>query len=280
METVITGPYGRCGTALIDHLRDDHAFTYVDRIDPDDDHPYGGYDTVVADVADDVEALEAAFEGADAVVHLAGYPHVDSTLSDVLEPNIVGTANVLEAARDTEIETVVFASSNHVVGGYERDHAPALYRPEYGLVLDRTAPVRPDSYYGVSKCFGEALGRYAVETDDYPRRFYALRIGSVRDPAFDHPYGDAERGVDDGDWSRGSDAYDRQVARMKATWHSRRDFAQLVDRCLRDDTVEFDVFYGVSGNQRRWFDLEHARATLGYVPEDDGETWDAPPKRD
>jgi len=88
------------------------------------------------------------------------------------------------------------------------------------------------------------------------------------------PYALASRTTE---WERGDDAYAEQVARLKAMWQSRRDLAGMVDRCLRNDTVGFDVFYGVSANDRRWFDIEHARDVLGYDPEDNGDEWDAPP---
>ncbi|RQG94927.1 NAD-dependent epimerase/dehydratase family protein [Natrarchaeobius chitinivorans] len=279
MDVLVTGSYGRCGTALIDHLHGTggYEFTYLDRSDPDEDHEYGEYETVVADVADE-EAVRDAMDGQDAVVHLAGYPRVESSFDDVLEPNVVGTYNVLEAARRAEVESVVFASSNHVVGGYEASFAPEIYEPEAGIVVDHTDPVRPDSFYGVSKRFGEDLGRFYVENCEYPERFYALRICSVRHSEYDHPYGDAESGVDDGEWSRDSDEYEEMVARMKAMWQSRRDFAHQVECCLHDRCVDYGVFYGVSDNRRRWFDLEHARATIGYDPQDDGEEWDAPPE--
>ena len=68
------------------------------------------------------------------------------------------------------------------------------------------------------------------------------------------------------------------VARMTAMWQSRRDFAQMTDKCLQDDSVTFDVFYGVSGNDRRWFDVDHAREVIGYEPQDNGDEWDAPPE--
>lgn len=278
MDVLVTGAYGRCGTAILDHLGDDHAFTCFDRREP----PAGidlpaGTETVVGDVSDG-DALRSAAAGADAMVHLAAHPRTDGSWADVLEPNVVGTYNALEAARDAGLETVVFASTNHVMGMYEREHAPALYRRGYDLVLDHSEPVRPDSLYGVSKAFGEALGRYYVEAEDDPRRFYAIRICSVREEAHDHPYADAERGVADGDWERGDEAYRRAVARLKATWHSRRDFAALVACCLADRSVEFGAFSGVSDNRRRWFSIERARAVLGYDPQDDAETWDAPPE--
>ena len=276
MDVLATGVYGRCGTALLDHRFDRHDWTLFNRSDRPDDHRYGGYDTVVGDVTD-AAALQAAAAGQDAMVHMAAYPYTDGDWSDVLDPNIGGAYNALEAARKEEVESVVYLSTNHVMGLYEEEHAPDLYDPGYGLVLDGTDPVRPDSLYGVSKVFGEALGRYYVESFEYPRRFYAIRVCSVRMPEYDHPYGDAEAGVDDGEFERGSDAYERGVARMKATWQSRRDFAHQVGCCLQDDDVEFDIFHGVSDNRRRWFSIENARARLGYDPQDDGERWDEPP---
>jgi nucleoside-diphosphate-sugar epimerase len=278
MNVLLTGVYGRCGTAIIDHLHDDACYdlTYFNRSDRPDDHPYGGYDTIVGNVSDRA-ALEDAMTGQDAVIHLAAYPYVEGDWSDVFEPNFLGQYNVLEAAREHEVESVVFGSTNHVMGMYEREHAPELYEPGYDLLLDGDDPVRPDSLYGVSKSYGEDMGRYYVEEYEYPQRFYAIRIASVRMPAYDHPYGDAEAAVEDGDIERGSDEYQTQVARMKCTWQSRRDFAHQVACCLDDESVEFDVFHGVSDNDRRWFSIERARKRLGYDPEDNAEEWDAPP---
>ncbi|WP_276257127.1 NAD-dependent epimerase/dehydratase family protein [Halomontanus rarus] len=280
MNVLVTGPYGRCGTAIIDHLhdREEYDFTYLNRSDRPDDHPYGGYDTVVADVTD-YDAIRPAFDGQDAVIHLAAYPYTDGSWDDVHDPNVDGMHNVLEAARDAEVETFVFGSTNHVMGMYELENEPEIYYPGHGIALDHTDPVRPDSYYGTTKSFGENLGRQYVENDEYeyPMRFYALRICTVNDAEYDHPYGDAEAGVDEGEFERDSDEYERRVARMKGMWQSRRDFAHLIDCCLEDDTVEFDVFNGVSDNDRRWYSLEHARSVLGYAPRDNGEEWDEPP---
>lgn len=278
MNVLVTGAYGRCGTAIIDHLHDleRYDFTYLNRTDRPEAHPYGGYRTAVADISD-YDAIYPAFDGRDAIVHLAAFPQVAGTWEDVLAPNLIGMNNTLKAAREQGVETFVFASTNHVVGMYEREYAPELYSLKHELVVDHESPVRPDSFYGATKSFGEALGRYYVENFEYPKQFYTLRICSVRWPENDHPYGDAERGVQEGDWERGSDEYQEKVARLKAMWHSRRDFAHQVNCCLQDETVSFDIFYGVSDNQRRWFDLEHSRTILGYAPQDNGEKWDAPP---
>ncbi|MFC6734263.1 MULTISPECIES: NAD(P)-dependent oxidoreductase [unclassified Haladaptatus] len=274
MNVLLTGAYGRVGTAIIDHLAgdDEYDFTYLDKTD----HP--DHETVVADIAD-YEATKPAFEGADAVVHLAGYPYTDGDWRDILESNIIGLYNALEAAAEAEVETFVFASSNHAVGMYEIENAPDIYFPEFDLTVDHTDPVRPDSYYGTSKSFGEDLGRYYVENEDYPKSFYGLRICSVRHEEYDHPYGDAERGVDEDRWERDSDEYAQAVARMKAMWQSRRDLAHMVDRCLQTDGVAFDIFYGVSTNDRRWFDIDHACEVIDYEPQDNGDKWDGPPAR-
>lgn len=278
MDVLVTGPYGRCGTAIIDHLHDepDLEFTYLNRSDREEDHEYGEYDTFVADVAD-YDAIRPAFDGIDAVVHLAAYPYVEGTWMDILEPNVIGTYNVLEAARDAGVESVVFGSTNHVMGVYEEEFAPEIYELGFDLELTHEDPIRPDSYYGSSKAFGEAIGRQYAEQDDGIDQFYAIRICSVRNAAYDHPYGDAERIVDEGEIERGSDAYHEQVARMKGMWQSRRDFAHQIERCLRDDDVSFGIFSGVSDNDRGWYGIDHARERLGYDPQDNGEEWDAPP---
>ena len=270
---LLTGAFGRVGTAIIDHLSDrqEYDFTHLNRSDRDE------YDTFVADVSN-YEEMRPAFDDKDAVVHLAGYPEPDGSWEQILENNIIGMYNTLDAARNAGVETFVFGSTNHVVGMYEVEFAPKIYQPDYDLMVDQDSPRRPDSYYGSSKSFGEDLGRYYTENYEFPSQFYAHRICSVRHEEYDHPYGDAEHGVDNGDWERGSDEYEETVARMKAMWQSRRDLAQQIDLFLLDEDVEFDVFYGVSDNDRRWFSIEHSRDVLGYEPQDNGEEWDAPPE--
>src|SRR5690606_31653978 len=122
-------------------------------------------------------------EGQDAVVHLAASAAVTTPWDDVLRNNIVGTYNVFEAARRAGVECVVFASSNHAVGGYEVEGAPEIYALDDPRQIDHRVQIRPDSHYGVSKAFGEALGRYYV--DAHGMRVFCLRIGWVR--ADDNP---------------------------------------------------------------------------------------------
>lgn len=273
MDVLLTGAHGRVGESIKRHIaaKDEYDFTYLDRVD----HPE--YETVVADVAD-YDAIRPAFDGQDAVIHLAAYPETDGTWEQIHTNSLIGTHNALEAASDAGVGTFVYASSIHTVGVYEIENAPEIYELGFDMTIDHTMPVRPDSYYGASKVFGEAWGRYYIEMCDYPEQFYAIRIASVRWPQYDHPYRDAEEGVEEGWWERGSDKYEEQVKRLKGTWLSQRDSGQLHQLCLQDETVDFDIFYGRSDNERSWYDIEHAREVLGYDPQDRGEDWDGPPE--
>jgi len=212
--------------------------------------------------------------GCNAVVHLAAASSPSSSWDEVLRDNIIGMQNVLEAARIAGVERVIFGSTNHVVGMYEAEHAPKIYGLSPKILLTRGAEPRPDSFYGVSKLYGENLGRFYSETGG--PKFYALRIGSlVRE---DHPFAHAERGVLSGEWERNSPKYDLMVQRLKCLWISKRDFAQIVDLCLSYDALSYDTFYAVSNNPRRWLDIEYARSALGYAPQDNAEDWAEPPK--
>jgi nucleoside-diphosphate-sugar epimerase len=117
---------------------------------------------IVADIGD-LDALVAACVGIDAIVHLAATSAVNSPWEAVLESNIIDTYNVFEAACRAGVPRVVFASSNHAIGTYELQAAPALYDLDDDRVYDHIAEIRPDSLYGVSKVYGEALGRHYVD---------------------------------------------------------------------------------------------------------------------
>lgn len=190
----------------------------------------------IGDIGDvgDREALAKAMVGAEAVVHLAGIP-TEGPFADLRQANIEGTYQVFEAARHAHVPRVIYASSNHAVGFHES-----------GTQLTTAVRTRPDSLYGVTKVFGEALGSFYA--DRYGMDVAAVRIGSC----FDRPPG--ERGL--------------------ATWLSPNDSVRLIDALLRAPSFGFQVLYGISANTRAWWDLEPARA-LGYRPEDDAEVFAA-----
>jgi uronate dehydrogenase len=176
--------------------------------------------------------LDAVVPGVDAIVHLAGQP-VEAPWPVIRDANLEGTFQVFEAARRHGVPRIVYASSNHAVG-----FTPL---PDEGELPGDT-PVRPDTLYGVSKAFGEALGRYYVERYDFA--VACLRIGTF-----------AERPPD---------------RRALSTWLSPGDCARLVDACLRSDDLGFALVWGVSANTRRTWSLA-AGTALGYQPVDDAE---------
>lgn len=248
-RVLVTGAEGTIGTAVREHLGDRYELSCL-TLAP---QPFSSH---VGDISD-LESIRPAFANVDAVVHLAASPAIETPWADVLRNNIVGTYNVFEAARSANVERVVFASSNHAVGMYELEGAPALYDVDDERCYDHTAEIRPDSLYGVSKAYGEALGRFYV--DRHGLRVFCLRIGAVRES--DEPTVPSENPLLDLD-------ADGRRNRMRAVWLSRRDCAELIARCLDVDDVSWAVVYGVSANPRRFWDLTHARELLGWEPQD------------
>jgi len=248
-RVLVTGAEGTIGTAVREHLAGRYELTAL-TLTPQE------FPSHVADIAD-LDAIRPAFENVDAVVHLAASASLETSWDDVLHNNIVGTYNVFEAARQAGVSRVVFASSNHVVGMYELDGAPGLYAPDDERSYDHMAEIRPDSLYGVSKAYGEALGRMYMER--HGLRVFCLRIGAVR--AHDDPTSPTANPLID------LDAEGRRN-RLRSVWLSKRDCAELIARCLDVEDVSWAVVYGVSGNPRRFWDLSHPRELLGWEPQD------------
>ncbi|PSQ19039.1 NAD(P)-dependent oxidoreductase [Halobacteriales archaeon QS_8_69_26] len=235
---LLTGAGGRVGEAILAALGDDYEWRLLDRNPPAGDPP-GEY--VVGDVTDE-SAVREAMDGAGAVVHLAADPRPSAPWDSVLRNNIDGTRTVFAAAADEGVGKVAFASSNHAVGAYETDErTPGMYRPG-GETLDGSEPPRPGNLYGVSKATGEILGRYYH--DEHGLSVVCVRIGNLTK---NHPPEDYERG--------------------QAMWLSYRDCAHLFDRCLQAD-YDYEIVYGISDNDRKFYSIERAREVLGYDPQD------------
>jgi len=247
-KVLITGAAGLIGGIVRQALAGKYDLRGLDRV------PVPGLDSLVADITDP-QAIAPAFQGVDVVVHLAADPSQNATWESSLRNNIKGTANVFEAARQAGVKRIIFASSNHVTGMYEGDHPySAIVQGNYqGLqpgkypMVHHQLPIRPDGFYGVSKAFGEALGRFYH--DQYGISVACLRIGTV------------------------NRANRPQVPRHFATLCTHRDLAQLVERCIAAGDLGFDIFYGVSNNTWRFWDIEHARQRVGYNPQDNAEAF-------
>ena len=248
-RVLITGASGLIGGVLREGLADDYDLRGVDR------RPIPGFEMVVADTAD-LAAMQPAFEGVDAVVDLASHPAVDTPWNKVHENNIASTYNALEAARLSGVSRVVFASSNHATGMYENDQPYAdIVAGRYEKVdrenmpyITTDMPVRPDGPYGIGKVFGEAAGRYF--SDRFGLSVICLRIGTLIQSS--RPEG----------------------VRAFATLLTHRDLVQLVSKCIdAPDDLKFAIFYGVSNNRWRFWDIGNSRELIGYEPLDNAEVW-------
>jgi NAD+ dependent glucose-6-phosphate dehydrogenase len=228
---VITGGAGRIGTALRPLLGSTYRLRLVD-VQPSPKAPGDGEELVQADLTD-LGAAERVMDGASAVVHLAANASTAGRWDDVRCTNIEATYNVFEAARRQGAQKVVFATTNHVMG---------FYNLEGSWPIPTDAAIRPDSLYGVSKAFGEALARYYA--DAFGMSMLCIRIGwfTTQTPA---------------------------VRNLLGLWISPRDLAQLVGLCLETPRA-FGIYNGTSNNtrQHQW-DLQTARDDLGYAPQDD-----------
>jgi uronate dehydrogenase len=189
----------------------------------------GGEEFVQADLSD-YAAVEKLTAGIDGIVHLGGYS-IEGPWEDILAANIVGARNIYEAGYRTGVKRVVFASSNHAVGFYPRSRK---------IGVDVT--VRPDSRYGISKAFGEAMG--AFYADKHGLRVTCLRIGNFGDAPIDK--------------------------RRLSIWLSPDDLVRLIRIGLEHPDIKFEIFYGMSDNAAAWWDNSNA-ARFGYKPQSKAE---------
>ncbi|MEU9307769.1 NAD(P)-dependent oxidoreductase [Streptomyces sp. NPDC048256] len=233
---LLTGAAGGLGTLMRDLLP---AYGYELRLL--DLRPIEGEpEAIVADLADK-DAVREAVRGVDAIVHLAGIS-LEAPFEKILGANIAGTYNLYEAAREEGVQRVVFASSNHAVGFTPRPRDGAS--PDEGELIPIDTPRRPDTFYGLSKSFGEDLAQ--LYWDKHGLESVSVRIGSC----FAEP----------------------TSVRMLSLWMSPADGARLFHAALTAENVGHTVVYGSSANTRLWWDLGTARA-LGYEPQDDSEPY-------
>jgi uronate dehydrogenase len=222
-SVLVTGAAGGIGTRLRALLKGVYPhIRWSDIKRPDDLAPDEEF--VQADLAD-YAAVEKLVDGIDGVVHLGGYS-IEGSWGTILNANIVGCYNMFEAAYRKGVKRVVFATSNHAVGFYPRSRK---------IGVDVT--VRPDSRYGISKAFGEAVG--AFYADKHGLRVTCIRIGNFGDKPIDQ--------------------------RRLSIWLKPEDLVQLLRIGLEHPGIHFEIFYGVSDNAAAWWDNSNAYR-FGYKP--------------
>jgi nucleoside-diphosphate-sugar epimerase len=185
----ITGLSGRLGSIIHKALKDEYEITALNRrVLPD-------VRTIRADITN-YDSIQPALQGQDVILHLAAYPFADDNWAEILPVNVVGTYNVLEAAKQAGVRRFVFASSLSVLGGHMKSFREwcekgAFRTGEAKVDFFNTQEIpRPDSLYGASKVFGESLCRLCV--DSHSMSCVCLRLAEVRPddrPLPDNPFG-------------------------------------------------------------------------------------------
>ena len=221
MKILITGAAGQVGTQLIKGMKDRYQLRGLDR-EPVPDLE----DAIAGDVGDFATMLKAT-EGMDAAIHLTG---IDNQWEGVLHTNLIGTYNLLEAARVNGVKRIAYAS-----------RAGVLPQSFYPRTIQRTMEMlpKPESYYTISKVFGESIA-YMYSTR-FDMEAVSIRIGNFkidRDQP-EHPH------------------------------HlSHGDCVRVFEQAITHPGVEFEVVFGVSDSDWPLYDLDHGRKAIGYYPLD------------
>ncbi len=234
-RVLVTGAAGRIGSYFAEHAHQQYELRLmVQEMDAKAQalHPFG--EVVTGDLGD-LDRLKELCQNIDTVLHLAADPDPSATWSSLLPTNIIGTYNTFVAAKAAGCRRVLYASSIHAVSGYPAD-----------VQVKTSEPVNPGDLYGVTKCFGEALGRYMAEQEGLS--VIALRIGA---------------------WQPLEVAREEHAVRLLDAFVSQRDLQQLIERCIEVENVTFAILHGLSNNRFKRLDISDARTLVGYDPQDD-----------
>jgi len=234
-RVLVTGAAGNIGKYFAEHSHEKYDLRImVHTLDERADalRPFG---ELVAGELSDLAMLKEFCRDIDTVVHLAGDPDPGAVWASLLEGNIIGAYNVFVAAKAAGCRRVIYASSIHAVSGYPAD-----------VQVKTSEPVNPGDLYGVTKCFGEALGRYMAEQEGLS--VIALRIGAFQP---------LEAAREEGSIG------------MLDAFVSQRDLNQLIERCIDVESIKFAILHGLSDNRFKRLDISDARALVGYQPQDD-----------
>lgn len=230
MKILATGAAGRLGRACRQPLRQaGHALRITDLAGASLD-PVQGEEPLSGNLGEQA-FIDRALAGMEVVVHWAATSN-EQAFPLVLENNHRMLFELYEGARRHGVRRIVYASSNHAFGLHDT-----------GTRLRLDAPYRADCFYGLSKVWGEELGRmywtkHGIET-------VALRIGTFMN-------------------------LPPRNARELSSWLGLEDLEQLVQRAVEAPGVGFAPVWGISANTRAWYDLSEPNA-IGFVPRQNAE---------
>jgi nucleoside-diphosphate-sugar epimerase len=228
LKVLLTGAGGRIGPHILPTFRERYDLSVADR------RPVPGVDSTIITDLQDKEVLRSAMEGVDVVMHLAATSDEAPFIENLLPNNVVGAYNIYQAAMEAKVRRVVFASTGQTVRSRHMD------KP-----VRATDPPRPATIYGVTKVFGEVLGRYYH--DEYGLEVIAIRIGAFEDYE--------------------SEKMKRHPG-MQYVWLSPRDAVQLFTKSIEAPGVGYAVIFGTSNTHEEILSLQEARDVLGYEPLD------------
>lgn len=231
---LVTGAAGRIGSYFAEHSHVKYTLRLMIQEGQDASAIRSFGEVVTGDLLD-LEGIKALCQGIDTVVHMAGDPDPSATWKELLDANIIGAYHAMVAAKAAGCRRLIYASSIHAVSGYPAD-----------VQVKTSEPVNPGDLYGVSKCFGEALGRYMAEKEGLS--VIALRIGAFQP---------IEAAQDAGSLG------------MLDAFVSQRDLNQLINRCIDVENIQFAILNGLSNNRFKRLDISDARVLVGYDPQDD-----------
>lgn len=247
MTVLITGASGNLGRKLTQHLQPKHHLRLLDLdADPDANIQF-------ADICHWDDAWVQQFDGVETVVHLAGAATAYMSWQDMIGPNMDGVVNVFNAAIQGGAKRIVFASSNHTMGGYRDNPDPSILYTDTaaqpGLRFGNRAD-RDTTPYGAFKLAAERLGKcYA---DIYGISFIGVRIGFVQ-----YEENSAENIQKYDDWAQ-------------LMWLSDRDYCQLMTCCIEAPAdLRFAIVNGMSNNRGMRWEIDSLNDLIGYVPQDD-----------
>ncbi len=246
---LVTGSSGLIGSILLKKFKGYNLFG----IDIKENN-YENFE--LADISDQLNLQNIMKKNnIDTVVHLAGNASVSADWDSLSKNNFNGTLNVFNACKESGANKIIFASSNHAVGLFENDSPyKEIINGEYEKIsknynlIQPDCEVRPDSLYGVSKAYGENLGRFYFE--EFGIEVACLRIGSVIES---------------------DDPSIKNSNRFFSTWCSHNDIAGLIEGCINSNKIGFDIFYGVSDNKWKIWDISNMYEKLSFFPESNAE---------
>jgi nucleoside-diphosphate-sugar epimerase len=233
-KVLITGSSGRIGSYFATQNKDKYDFRLVDRVPWDEAKLGAAPGEASVENLTDIDVCRKLARGMDAVIHLAADPDPAASFESLLPNNFVTTYNMFQAAHEAGVKRLVFASSIHAIDAY----------PEDILVFPDMAPW-PRNMYGVSKIYGEVVGKYFALTLGLPT--VCLRIGPYI------PYG-----------SR----INLSVRDQKA-YTDPNDLNHLINQCLAS-TIPYAIVHATSNNRRMRMDITATMRDFDYRPQADG----------